>query len=58
MATPPTVEQIQRAANMCAIDSVDELRTLVPVQVPPDSQVCTFFFNIFFYYLNLHNFHI
>ena len=47
MATPPTVEQIQRAANMCAIDSVDELRTLVPVQVPPDSQVCTFFL-IFF----------
>ena len=50
MATPPTLEQIQRAANICAIDSVDELRTLVPVQVPPDSHVCTFFF-FFFEYL-------
>ena len=43
MATQAPVELIQKAANICANDMVDELRAIVPVQVPPDSLVCIFF---------------
>ena len=40
MATPASIELIEKAANICSTDLVDELRAIVPVQVPPDSNVC------------------
>lgn len=43
MSQAPPPELIQKAANACATDQIEELRTLIPNQVPPDSAVWLYF---------------